>query len=174
MSEFKTTKLVLDKKFDPMQKRHYLNGDLVVLHCHHYSTLYSQLAIDAGETQVLESVAEDSFYKILRNYYEAHNICSIEEKVDIACQYYAAVGLGKMQVNFVGDHSGEVELLVSHVDKGWKKKWGAYDRPVNYIGAGYINGMFAAITGNPKGTFKSMEVKSIVKGDSTSLFKVYV
>ena len=174
MSEFRKTELILDKKFDPIRKRHYLNNELVVLHCHHYSTLYTQLAIDAGETDLLHEVAENSFYKLLVDYFEENNIDSLEEKIDLACQYYSAVGLGKMQVTYMGDHSGEVELAHSHVDKGWITKWGNYDKPVNYISGGFISAMFSAISGNPKGTFKTMEVKSIVKGDETSVFKIFI
>lgn len=174
MSEFRKTDLILDKKYDPTRKRHYLNNELIVLHCHHYSTLYTQLAIDAGETALLSEVAENSFYKILIDYFEDKNITSLEDKIEIACQYFAAVGLGKMQVNNISDYSGEVELIHSHVDKGWITKWGNYDKPVNYISGGYIAAMFSAITGDPKGTFKTMEVKSIVKGDNTSIFKIFI
>jgi len=174
MSDFKKTELILDKKYDPIRKRHYLNNELVVLHCHHYSTLYTQLAIDAGETDLLHEVAKNSFYKILLDYYNENDITSLEDKIEIACQYFAAVGLGKMKVNFMGDSSGEVELIHSHVDKGWITKWGNYDKPVNYISGGFISGMFSAISGNPKGTYKTMEVKSIVKGDNTSIFKIFI
>ena len=173
MSEFKKTVLMLDKTFDQKSKRHYLNGRLVVLHCHHYSSLYSQLAIDAGETALLESVSRETFYTLIKDYLEDHNINVLTERIDIAVQYYAAVGLGKMNINYLGNDSGEVELVNSHVDTGWIKKWGNYDKPVNYITAGYITGMFAAILNKPLNTFNALEVQSIVKGDAKSLFKVY-
>ena len=173
MSQFNETTLILDKKFDPKICRHYLNGQVSVLHCHHYSTLYTQLAVDAGETDLLADVAEDTFYNLLTSYYKSHNIDNIEDRIDIAIQYYATVGLGKMQVNFLGDESGEVELLVSHLDKGWIKKWGNYDKPVNFITVGYIKGMFSAVFCKPTKTFKASEIKSIVMGDNSSIFKVF-
>lgn len=173
MFEITTTKFKVNKRFDPKKRRHYLNDVLTVLHCHHYSTLYTQLALDAGETELLANVAEETFYKVLSDYYKKNNIELIDDKVSIACDYYAVIGLGKMKVNYIGDSSGEVELLVSHLDSGWKKKWGEYDKPINYITVGFINAMFSAILGKPINTFSTTEIKSIVMGHPTSIFKVY-
>ena len=106
MSEFKKTTLILDKKFDAMQKRHYLNGVTTVLHCHHYAALYSQLAIDAGETKLLSDVAEETFYNLLNNYFELYDLYEMEDRITIAEQYYAALGLGCMKVNFAGEEIG--------------------------------------------------------------------
>lgn len=172
MSKFKETTLILDKKFDSKSCRHFLNDQLTVMHCHHYSTLYTQLAIDSEETELLKSVAEESFYKALTDYLSKHDICDLESRIDIACQYYAAVGLGKMRVVYLGTESGKVELLASHLDKGWMKKWGKSDQPVNYIGTGYISGMFAAILDCPLGTYKTREMQSIAMGAETSIFNV--
>jgi hypothetical protein len=172
MALLKKTNLELDHKFDPKTSRHYLNGHLSVLHCHHFSTLYIQLAIDAKETDLLVSVSEETFYRVLRDYYCKHNIVTLEDKIDIACQYYSAVGLGKMEVGFLGEDSGEVIIPVSHVDQGWIKKWGNYDAPVDYITCGYISGMFSAILGTNMGIFKTFEVESIVMGASKSRFRV--
>jgi hypothetical protein len=173
MAEFKSTNMVLDKYVDPRTKRHYLNGQLSVLHCHHYSTLYSQLAIDAGETELLVDVAEESFYKLINDYFTVNKITDLEERIELGCQYYGAVGLGKMSVNFLGNDSGEVELEYSHLDSGWIRKWGRYDRPVNYIASGFINGMFSAILDKPIKTFRTNEIKSIVMGEKSSLFNVF-
>lgn len=172
MATFKKNVLVLDHIFDNQRKRHYLNGHLSVLHCHHYSSLYTQLALDSDETELLAQSSEESFYDLLVDYFDKYNLTSIEERIESACQYYAAVGLGKMQVNYLGNDSGEVELLASHVDSGWIKKWGKYDAPVNYIGAGYITAMFSAVFDESKKTFKANEVQSIVMGAETSIFKV--
>jgi hypothetical protein len=164
--------LIFDHVFDKETKRHYLNGHLSVFHCHHYSSLYTQLALDAQETELLAESSEEAFYEILAEYFNKHNLTSIDERIDIACQYYAAVGLGKMRVKYLGDDGGEVELLASHVDSGWIKKWGKYDKPVNYIGVGYITAMLSAVFGEPKKTFKANERQSIVMGAETSIFNV--
>lgn len=172
MSEFKRTTLVLDHKFDPQRKRHYLNDKLSVLHCHHYSTLYTQLALDAGETGLLSDVSEDTFHDALKSYFAKHEVKDPYDRLDLACQYYAAVGLGKMKVDFLGDDAGQVTVAHSHVDEGWKKKWGEYDKPVNYIGAGFIAAMFAAVQDREPRTYQATEVSSIAMGADASVFKV--
>lgn len=159
--------------FDPITKRHYINGFQAVLHCHHYSTLYTQLALDANEAELLKECARDSFRSILDSYFKENpQISTIQDKIDIAVQYYSLLGLGKMKVKYLGDYSGEVELISSHVDSGWIKKWGTYDKPVNYITAGFIEAMFESILNLPSGTFLANEVQSIVMGNSISLFKI--
>ena len=95
MAVFKETILELEHRFDTKKDRHYLNEQLSVLHCHHYTTLYTQLALDAGETELLAKVSEETFYKVLTDYFKKHNIDTVEKRIDIACQYYSAMGLGK-------------------------------------------------------------------------------
>jgi hypothetical protein len=172
MSVFKSTEIVLDHKFDPFKKQHYLNGELSVLHCHHYTTLYAQLAIDAGESELLAETARETFYAVLSSYFRDHAIELVEDRVSLACQYYGAVGLGKMEVVFIGPDSGEVRLLKSHLDAGWIKKWGPYGKPVNHVTQGFIEGMFAAILSVPSGAFTAREVRSIVMGAPESVFTI--
>ena len=172
MAEFKKTKLEIDHKFDQRTNRHYLNGVQSVYHCHHYTSLYTQLAIDAGETELLQKCAEESFFNVLSGYFESSGICNLQDRIEIACQYFSAMGLGVMEVNYLGDDSGEIELPFSLLDEGWKKKWGNFDKPVNYIGAGYMAAMFSAIMDKSVGDFAVLEVQSIVQGKKTSVFKV--
>jgi len=162
-----------DHFFDAQTKRHQINGVQTVLHCHHFTSLYTQLAIDSNETDLIRDCARDSFRTMLDKYFADNpDIESIQDKIEIACQYYALIGLGKMKVNFLGDESGEVELLSSHTDAGWMKKWDKYDRPINYITAGYIEALFGAILGVEGGAFEAIERQSIVMGAETSLFNV--
>lgn len=173
MAHFLTNELVLDKTFDNKSKRHYLNGFNIVLHCHHYSTLYTQLALDAKETDLLAEVAEETFEKLLESYFDEHDIESMDEKIDIAEQYFAAIGLGNMKVKFIGNNSAEVVLLASHLDGGWLKKFGKSDKPVNYISAGYITALVSNVLELPIKTFKAVENNSIAMGDEVSVFKVF-
>lgn len=171
----KKTDFVIDRSFDPKSCRHSINGDVQVLHCHHYATLYSQLAIDCGMLdgkKLLMDVAEDSFYKTLTDYYKAHNLTDMDDRIAIAEQYYAVAGLGKMKVKCMGPDSGEVELAHSHVDEGWVKKFGKSETPVNFITAGYVAGLFAAIQDKQPRSFSVKEVQSIVSGADSSLFEV--
>ena len=107
-------------QFDRNTKRHSINGIQSVLHCHHYTSLYTQLAIDAGETGLLKECARENFRVVLDTYFaENPSLDTVDNKVDIACQYYALLGLGKMAVNHFGSESGAVELLSSHTDSNW-------------------------------------------------------
>lgn len=173
MTENTNIALELKHKFDPERMRHYLNKHLTVLHCHHYSSLYTQLALDAGETDLLVASSEASFRELIADYFEDQGVTGLEEKIHIACEYFSAMGLGKMKVQFLGDESGEVILERSHVDEGWIKKWSKTDKPVNYIGCGYISAMFSAILDQPIGVFFTREQESIVMGAEKSVFKVY-
>jgi hypothetical protein len=172
MAEFKENTLVLDHRYDERSSRHYLNDSVSVLHCHHYSTLYTQLALDAKETVLLAETAKNTFYNVLKRYYDQHRVTGIAERIHLASQYFAAVGLGKMEVVFAGEFSGQVTLLRSHVDEGWLKKWGKFDKPVNYIGAGFIGAMFAAVFDVSTGTFNVTERESIAMGAKQSVFFV--
>lgn len=173
MTQGKKLELELEHKFDSSRYRHYLNDQLAVLHCHHYSTLYTQLALDAeflDGKMLLAECAEDSFYKVLLGYFEAHTELDLADKLSVGCQYYGAVGLGQMEVMCAGEDSGEVVLHHSHLDEGWIKKWGQHDRPVNYITAGYIAALFSATYELPPRSYAVLETESIVTGAERSRF----
>jgi hypothetical protein len=166
--------IIYDHVFEPSTKRHRINGLQSVLHCHHYTALYTQLAVDANETELLAECARETYSMMLANYFANHKeLDTLAAKVDIACQYYSLVGMGKMVVNFLGEDSGEVELLSSHTDVGWIKKWGTYDRPVNYITVGFIEALFEVVQGLAPRSFKAVEKQSIVMGAETSVFNVF-
>jgi hypothetical protein len=152
-----------------------MNGQVSVLHCHHYATLYSQLADDCGMLdgkKLLAECTEDTFYHTLTSYYAEHGIGNIEDRIAIAEQYYAASGLGKMKVVCAGPESGVVELAHSHIDEGWIKKWGKRDKPVNFITCGYIAAVFSAVFGQEKRSFAVTETASIITGAERSQFNV--
>jgi len=94
MSRTLKQEFLIERFFDARNKRHYLNGELSVLHCHHYAVLYSQLALDAGETKLLSEVAEETFYNVMTEYFKKHQITKLEDRITIASEYYAAIGLG--------------------------------------------------------------------------------
>ena len=172
MSVVVRNEVAYDHDFDPKTKRHSINGIQSVLHCHHYTSLYTQLAIDASETELLQECARDSFRSMLDNYFSRHGeVDSLKKKIEIGCQYYSLIGLGMMRVNSLGNDSAEVELLSSHTDDGWKKKWGTYDKPVNYITAGFIEALLESCLMLPAHSFSVQETSAIVMGAKTSTFK---
>ena len=177
MTQYKKTELVLNKVFDAKSCRHKIDGNTVVLHCHHFAALYTQLALDCGMLDakaLLAECAEDAWEEFLSEYYRTHSISSITERIALAEQTYAAAGLGKMRVTCAGPESGEVAIEHSHVDEGWIHKWGKRDTPVNFIGAGFIAALFAAVFDHPVRTYVATEIQSIVCGAACSRFTVVV
>lgn len=177
MAITQTTELVLDRSFDAKSCRHSINGQVQVLHCHHYATLYTQLADDCGMLdgkKLLAEVAEDTFYTVLSDYYQKHDITSLADRITIAEQCYAASGLGNMKITCAGAESGEIELTTSHVDQGWVRKWGNRSEPVNFITSGYIAGIFSAVFEKTPRFYSVSETQSIVTGADTSRFEVTV
>lgn len=173
MVDIVKNELKYKSSFDQKRKRYYLNDTLTVLHCHHYTTLYSQLALDADETSLLKECARESFREMLTTYFENHPMSRTKTELSQLCaEYYKLVGLGKMKISFMGPYSGEVVLESSHLDEGWKKKWGTYDKPVNYITAGFIEAVFETVYDTPAGMFLATETQSIVQGAETSVFNV--
>ncbi len=175
MAQYKKTELVLNKVFDAKSCRHTVDGDTVVLHCHHFATLYTQLALDCSmlDTKaLLAECSEDTWKGFLSGYYREQGISDTNERIDLAEQTYAAAGLGRMRVTCAGPESGEVTLEHSHVDEGWIKKWGKAEVPVNFIGAGFIAALFEAVFDRPVRSYTVLETQSIVCGASCSRFTV--
>ncbi len=173
----KTTEFEIDHQFDPVGNRHYLNGVCSVLHCHHYATLYTQLALDATDFEGIRHLvetAEDVFYGVLDRYFSENGIGEVEKKVDLAQQYWQAVGMGLIKFTGVGKYEVIAEMEYSHIDEGWLKKWGGSDKPVNYITAGYIAAVAALLNCRPAGNFMVKETKSLACGDEKSEFKAVV
>ena len=172
MAESKNKTLLLNNIFDKNTRRKYINGVQTVFHCHHFISLYTQLAIDIEETQILKDTAEEAFYNTLTKYFSENNIKDFNDKVNLACDYYKAIGMGEITVENITLYSGVVKSTSAHIDKGWMVKWGKYDKPVNHIGCGYISAMFAVAQNKPFNSYETIEQKSIVKGDEYTLFKI--
>lgn len=163
-------KLKADKTFDFSRKRLYLNNEPIVLQCHHYTTLLTQLANDAAKfngPQIMFSTSEETFYPILYKYFKENNLISYEDRVSIVEQYYSYIGLGLMKIDI---KEFTTELLHSHLDEAWLKKWSVSEKPVNYITQGFIAAAFSAITDNNPKTFNIQEIQSIACGAETSKF----
>ncbi|RPI79967.1 MAG: hypothetical protein EHM45_00805 [Desulfobacteraceae bacterium] len=174
MSQEKKIEFEVDRRFDPVKSRHFLNGVCTVLHCHHYATLYSQLALDAvnfnGADHLVEA-SEDTFYEVLNSYYLNKGATTAEEKVEIARQYWQAVGMGLIQFTGVGKFEILAEMEYSHLDEGWLKKWGGSKKPVNLFTVGFVAAVAALVNEKPVRSFRVTETKSLVCGDEKSEFK---
>jgi hypothetical protein len=163
-----------NQEFDTNHMYQYVNNEISVMHCHHYATLFTRLAIDMdriGGTRFLTEAMEESSYLTLHRAFLTQNLTSKTDKAAVAEQYFGLSGLGKLELE-VGGTGGKAKMIHSHVDEGWIKKWKKEDREVNYIGQGYIAAAFSIINGNPVGYYQVKETKSIVKGDACSEFSI--
>jgi len=168
--------LKLEHTFDSKRRRHYLNDKLVVLHCHHYATLFTQLALDAKDlvdgTKILKEVTEDVFYEVLSDYYKKNGITDPGERMDVASQMFSAIGMGQMVIVTGDETGGEIDIPHPYVDKGWLKKWGTFKDPVNFISTGYVGAMFSAAFEKPCRAYNVTETQSMVMGAEKSHIKV--
>lgn len=172
-NEPKTTFIVQDR-FDPDKKRFYINDFPIVLHSHHYAVLVTQLADDAMSfkgVQHLQKAAEDTFYEVLKAYFDDHGIGLIGDRIALAEQYWAYVGMGNITFSVVEKQCVIAEMQSSHVDNGWIDKIKSWKQPVNFITAGYVAAVSALVTGHPTRSFIVKEIRSIVRGDPVSVFK---
>jgi predicted hydrocarbon binding protein len=170
------SELKFEYKFDPDRRRHYINNVLTVLHCHHYATLFTQLALDAKElvdgTKILKDSAEDAFFEMLSSYYKKNGVTGVNDRLETAKRIFTAIGMGKMIIVSSDSNGGEIDVPHAYVDEGWLKKWGKHKEPVNFIGSGFFSGMFAAVFDKPLRTYKATETQSLVMGAEKSHFKV--
>jgi hypothetical protein len=170
----KSIEFEIDHRFDPNSSRHYMNGLCTVLHCHHYATLYTQLADDAKDFEgekLLKEAAEDTFYEVLNDYYNKKNMTVLEERISIAEQYWKAVGMGLIRFTSIGKYAATAEMDYSHIDEGWLKKWGSRNESVNFITAGFVAAVTALANNKPSRSFAVNEIKSLVRGDDKSAFE---
>lgn len=166
-------KPILQSTFDKDRCRHIADGKTLVLHCHHFAALTTQLANAMYDGEILlTEAAEDTFFGVLADYYRKAGVSEIADRIEIAERYYSESGLGKLAIKQSAEQGGEVEMVHSHVDEGWVKKWGTASRPVNYIGCGYVTGAFSAIYDKPKRNYTAEERQSIACGASISIIAV--
>lgn len=166
--------LRLDFTLDPETHRHYLNGQPVVMHSHHYLALITKLVEDMndiGGPRILQDVVEETMRAVFDDYIQKNGLTSAQERCNVGREYYSVFGLGKMVIT--GDENGgEVRLLRSHLDEGWLKKWGSYTKPINHFTCGYVAAMFAAAFKKPSKSYTVTEAASIAAGDTEGKFIV--
>jgi hypothetical protein len=165
--------------FDADRCRHYSNDVNITFHCHHYTALFTRVALEAQKRkvsdapQLLMSAAEDSFRDVLRIAFDSHFASSYADKMALAQQYYAWVGLGDLDVLCVGVNGGEARLRTSHVDTAWLNKWGKSEQPINFLTCGFLAALLAEVYGKPSRFYRVKETESIVCGSSQSHFVMF-
>lgn len=170
--------LQIERKFDPVTNRHYMNRVNNVLHCHHYAALHTRLADDAGELfdglKLLAESARDALFPIVSGYIQRNGIGDLTARVSLIEKYWAFAGMGKLVITNPSKENGAAEMLFSHIDAGWIKKWGSREKPINYITTGFLCAAFAAIHDLPVDSFDATETQAIVAGAAKSVFTIHL
>jgi hypothetical protein len=167
--------LVINHRFDPASKKHYLNEWNTVLHCHHYASLFTELAMCTagfGGIEKLVQTGEKVFGAWLKDYYSKQLVQDVNTRREIAEEYWRTMGMGLIRILTSGSSKGTATMEYSHIDEGWIKKFGGYQKPVNFFTCGFLAGAFEAMYDKPFGSYTVEETASLVKGDAVSRFEI--
>jgi len=166
--------LELEHTFDKNTYRHAYNGHIMVMHCHHYMSLLTRLAMeyaDVNGPDILAEAAEDSIRPLLEESARRQSITTPEAILTLGRELYQQLGMGLMAINGTGE-TGEVTLVRSHVDQGWMKKWGKATTTINHFTRGFIAAIYGAAFGKSGRAYAVQETASIARGDATTTFVV--
>lgn len=164
--------------FDADRCRQYSNDVNITFHCHHYTALFTKVALEAQQGKLgdgpllLAQAAEDSFRDVLQVTFESHFATSFADKILLAEQYYAWAGLGELKILYMGVNGGEAKLYASHVDSAWTNKWGLAERPINFMTGGFLSALVAEVYQRPARSYRVKETASIACGASQGHFVV--
>ena len=160
--------------FDPGRKLQYVNNDPSVMHCHHYATLFTKLALDFlhidGPAKLRDSM-EEAYYIVLKKALIVKDVSNRDEKKLLIEEHFRLAGLGKLEISIL-ENGGTARMTHSHVDEGWIRKWGKNETQVNFIGQGFLVAAFALLFERKLGSFKVEEKQSMVSGSPYSSFEI--
>ena len=162
-------------RFDRATKKHYINNWNTVLHCHHYASTFTELAISARSFAGIENLigsAEHVFGTWLKDYYRQKAVNTVAERVWTAEQYWKTIGMGLVKIVASSPDRGMASMDYSHIDAGWLQRMGHWNSPVNFITQGFLAGVFSAVFDKPLGSYSVEETQSLVMGDNESRFDI--
>ena len=160
--------------FDDNTFRQYINGFNFVMHCHHYMALTTKLALqlaDIGGPEILAQTCEDSIRPVLDQYFRENGINAFKDRLEVGAEFFSFMGLGKLDISG-SEGGGRVLVLRSHVDEGWKIKFGKSSEPLNYFTRGYVAAVFAAAAGADARSYAVDEKTSIAAGGDSGEMQV--
>lgn len=163
-----------EQRFDRRRMFQYVNDEPSVLHCHHYATLFTRVALGQREhdgPKLLADAAEEAFFLVLTKYFIKNSVGGAAERIAAAEELCGLIGLGSLTLD-IQEGGGSARMPHAHVDEGWVKKWGKSEEVVNFIGHGYIAAACSAIFDKPMQSYRVNETASIVRGDTESKFSI--
>lgn len=169
----------LNGKFLPNRNAFIAENEPMILHCHHYNTFLQATLEDTKSYlpiyPILIDSARDIVYLQLKNYFSSHQIKSIEEKLQIASDFFSFCGFGKADLSLLTSEGGNITCSAEHYSTGWLDKFGyrKSEQPnVSFFASGYFSGAFEAIFDKNQGQYKTTQTKCLTKGDVFPCFEI--
>ncbi len=146
----------LPVEMDAAHRRHFLGGEPIVFHCHHYNTFLQRSIQDAhfidSDPFLIGAAAEVAFAQLTSLIRQEQ--CSNEaDRRELAERVYSWSGFGTLDFSGLTVTGGVMTTPNSHYAAAWNAKWGAADRPVCLFTSGWISGAMSAIHDRPLGDY---------------------
>lgn len=169
--------MLLRGQFLPDRNAYMAENEPLILHCHHYNT-YLQLVLEDTHTYldiypVLISSAQAIVYEHLDSHFHRNHIIDIEERKQIAEDFFSFCGFGKFSLANIDAQGGVVVAAADHYSIGWLSKFGKRgenEAPVSFFTRGYLSGATEAIFSLPKFSITATQTHCLTKGDDKVAF----
>jgi len=150
-----------------------LGGEPLVFHCHFYNCAL-QHAIEDGLGADARAVLRDAAAGPVHAQITALVGDDRTRARDVACEVFAQLGFGRLDLSGVGDDGGTAIVAASHYAMGWLAAHGERDEPVCRFVEGYIAGAVAAALGTGPDAVRVEETQCYACGDDACSFVVEV
>ncbi len=171
--------MMLRGYFFETRNSYIAENEPLIFHCHHYNT-YLQSVLEDTNTYldiypVLVSAAQVITYEQLSNHFDSQKITNVEERKQIAEDFFSFCGYGKFSLQNIDENGGIVESAADHYSIGWLSKFGR--RPhkspaVSFFTQGFLSGASEAIFSLPKYSFETLQTHCLTKGDTKVAFQL--
>lgn len=169
----------LNGTFLPNRNAYIAEQEPMILHCHHYNT-FLQASLEDTKSYlpiypILIDSARDIVYLQLKNHFIINQIKTINEKLQIASDFFSFCGFGKADLSKLTPDGGNIVCIAEHYSTGWLDKFvpRKLDEPnVSFFASGYFSGAFEAIFDKNQGQYKTTQTKCITKGDEFPCFEI--
>ncbi len=167
--------LMLNKRFDAKENKHFLENMHFVLHCHHYNGAIHRAIVNTpfidGKEFIFNIVAED-FYNTLGTVIKNKNITGANNILNACSLLYSSLGFGLMDFSNLSSSGGLAVSTSSHLASGYLAKWGKQKAPVDDFGRGFIAAAWALAYGKDYKRCKVTQTKCISCEDAVCEFKL--
>lgn len=123
-----------------------VDGEPMILHCHHYNCFLQRSIQDAeyiDSAPILVGAAVEVVFAQLTSLLP--QTADVAARKETVSALYSACGFGLIDLSAITAQGGEVRTRSSHYSTGWKEKFGRSRTPIGFFSAGFLAGALAAI-----------------------------